>query len=136
MVKGKRSARSLPTGLAIGVGVSVTVTLMLSAIVAKLVDGGQASEGMIGYFALGINFLAVFAGSVVAATKTGAQRFAVCGALAGIYLAIGLALTALAFDAEYHGIIKTAAVIVASGTVAALLGKKKGRGRQKKHFRK
>lgn len=136
MVKGRRNALSIPVGLALGIGISVVVTLALSAVVAKLVDSGKASEGAIGYFALGIVFTAVFAGSVVTAAKTDAPRFAVCGALAGVYLAIGLGLTALVFDGAYHGVIKTAAVIAVSGSAAALIGRKKGRGAKRKRIRK
>ena len=107
---------------------SMAITLLGIGICAWLISAETIKPAAGEYCIIAILLLASFAGAKLAIAKNGENRLAT-GILAGTtYYATLLAVTALLFDGQYHGVGYTA-LIVFSGTVAAVITGKRGQNR-------
>lgn len=121
-------ATSLPAGLAIGAGCSLAATLILTALLAKLVESETLPVERVGYGIMVLLIVSAFAGAMVAFGRIKRQRVLVCIASGGIYFAMLLSVTALFFGGQYSGVGTTALLVLAGSGTAALLGLRQGRG--------
>lgn len=124
--------RFVSTALLFGVSTELAISLLAAAIIATLVLGGRVSEEKMQYFAVAIQFLATFAGALIAG-KTLQNRFAMtCGITAAIYCLLLIGTGILIFDCALES-VWTGIVSVAAGAVAAcVLCLKQPSGRRKK----
>ena len=120
-------ATSLPAGLAIGAVCSLAATLILTAILAKLVEAETLPAEKVGY---GIMVLLVssFAGAMISFGRIKRQRMLVCIVSGVIYFAMLMSMTALFFGGQYSAVGTTALLVLAGSGAAALLGLRQGRG--------
>lgn len=126
-------AASIPGGLALGAGVSVAVTLVLSAIIAKLVQMEALRQDKIGYAVMVLLITASSLGAAIAQGKVKHQRVLVCMLSGLIYYVILICITALFFGGQYTGFGVTGLLILGgAGTTALLSGRRKGRGGKRK----
>jgi len=126
-------AASMPGGLALGAGVSVAVTLVLSAIIAKLVQMEALRQDQIGYAVMVLLITASSLGAAIAQGKVKHQRVLVCMLSGLIYYVILICITALFFGGQYTGFGVTGLLILGgAGTTALLSGRRKGRGGKRK----
>lgn len=126
-------AASMPGGLALGAGVSVAVTLVLSAIIAKLVQMEVLRQDQIGYAVMVLLITASSLGAAIAQGKVKHQRVLVCMLSGLIYYVILICITALFFGGQYTGFGVTGLLILGgAGTTALLSGRRKGRGGKRK----
>ena len=126
-------AASMPGGLALGAGVSVGVTLVLSAIIAKLVQMEVLRQDQIGYAVMVLLITASSLGAAIAQGKVKHQRVLVCMLSGLIYYVILICITALFFGGQYTGFGVTGLLILGgAGTTALLSGRRKGRGGKRK----
>lgn len=115
-------AASMPAGLLQGALVSIAVTLSIAAILAKLLDSEKIGWENIGYGIVFLLLAASFLGAIAAYRKIKRQRILVCAASGVIYFGVLLAVTALFFGGQYHGILVTFVLIFAGSVTAGLLG--------------
>ena len=144
---------SIPGGLALSTAVSLGVTLILSAVVAKMVDAELMGEGAIGYGSLATLLTAsisgaigygalitlltsAIAGAAFAATKIKRQRMLVCFLSGLVYYITLLGITALFFGGQYQGMGITALVIAGGCGTVILMGMKQGKGKEIRHRKK
>jgi len=126
-------AASIPGGLALGAGVSVAVTLVLSAIIAKLVQTEALQQDQIGYAVMILLITASCLGAAVAQGRVKHQRVLVCMLSGLIYYVILICITALFFGGQYTGFGVTGLLISGgAGTTALLCGRRKRRGGKRK----
>ena len=71
-------ATSLPAGLAIGATCSLAATLILTAILAKLVESETLPVEKIGYGIMALLIVSSFAGAMIAFGRIKRQRMLVC----------------------------------------------------------
>lgn len=128
-------AMSMPVGLALGGTVSLIVTLIMSAIIAKLVDGEVIAENAIGYGALFTLLSAAMAGAFCSSRKIKRQRLLVCLLSGLIYYITLLSITAIFFGGQYKGMGVTALVIAGGCGAVILMGMRQGKVKGKA-FRK
>ena len=108
-------ATSLPVGLAIGATCSLAATLILTAILAKLVEAETLPVEKIGYGIMALLIVSSFAGAMIAFGRIKRQRMLV-------------SVTALFFGGQYSAVGTTALLVLAGSGTAALLGLRQGRG--------
>ncbi len=125
--KTKRSANSLPGGIAMGVGVCMVVTLGLAAAFAMLIHKQTIGESGAGYGVLGILMLSSFTGAGFAAWLVKSKRMILCTLTSAGYFLSLLCVTALFFGGQYQGVGATALVIFGGGWIAALTFSGQGR---------
>ena len=128
-------AMSMPGGLALGALFSVGATLVLTAVLAKLVEGETIPQEKIGYGIMAILVLSAFTGSMAAFGRIKRQRLLVCGLSGAIYFAVLMSMTALFFGGQYSAVGTTALLILLGSAAAALLGLKQGRGVKRKKIK-
>ncbi|MEE1327987.1 MAG: TIGR04086 family membrane protein [Oscillospiraceae bacterium] len=124
------TAMSMPAGLAVGGVWSLAITIVLSALIAKLIDGGAVAQGSIGYFVISILLIASITGALQSFRKIKRRRMLVCLISGLIYFCVLLTITALCFGGQYQGIGVTALVVLCGSCCAGLMGlreKKQGR---------
>lgn len=129
-------AMSIPGGLALSAAVSLGVTLILSAVVAKMVDAELMGEGAIGYGSLVTLLTASISGAAFAAMKIKRQRLMVCLLSGLVYYITLLGITALFFGGQYQGMGITALVIAGGCGTVILMGMKQGKGKEIRHRKK
>ena len=127
---------SIPGGLALSAAVSLGVTLILSAVVAKMVDAELMGEGAIGYGSLVTLLTASISGAAFAAMKIKRQRLMVCLLSGLVYYITLLGITALFFGGQYQGMGITALVIAGGCGTVILMGMKQGKGKEIRHRKK
>ncbi|MBQ3503107.1 MAG: TIGR04086 family membrane protein [Oscillospiraceae bacterium] len=126
-------AASMPGGLALGAGISVAVTIILSAVIAKLVQTEALQQDQIGYAVMVLLITASSLGAAIAQGKVKHQRVLVCMLSGLIYYVILICITALFFGGQYTGFGVTGLLILGgAGTTALLSGRRKGRGGKRK----
>jgi len=126
-------AASMPGGLTLGAGVSVAVTLMLSAVIAKLVQAETLRQDQIGYAVMVLLLTASCLGAAIAQGRVKHQRVLVCMLTGLIYFLILICITALFFGGQYTGFGVTGLLILGgAGTAALMSGCRKGRGAKTK----
>lgn len=119
---------SLVSGLVFGASVSAALTLLGTALCAAMVSAETIPEQASGYSALAILFLAALGGAATGAGKAKNKRLYVCLAVAGIYMMLLLAMTAVFFEGQYSGVGVTVLVLLSASIVAAMIGQ----GREKR----
>ena len=117
-------ATSLPAGLAIGAVCSLAATLILTAILAKLVEAVEK----VGYGIMVLLIVSSFAGAMISFGRIKRQRMLVCIVSGVIYFAMLMSMTALFFGGQYSALGTTALLVLAGSGAAALLGLRQGRG--------
>lgn len=121
-------AMSLPAGLAVGAAGSLAMTIILTAVLAKLVEAETMPVENIGYGIMALLVISSFAGAMIAFGRIKRQRLMVCGVSGVIYFAVLMSITALFFGGQYSAVGVTALMVLAGSAVAALLGLRQGRG--------
>lgn len=124
------TAMSMPAGLAVGGVWSLAITIGLSAVIAKLIDGGAVAQGSIGYFVISILLIASITGALQSFRKIKRRRMLVCLISGLIYFCVLLSITALCFGGQYQGVSATGLVVLCGSCCAGLMGlreKKQGR---------
>ena len=128
-------AMSIPGGLAVGILFSMAVTLVLTAVLAKLVETETVPQEKIGYGVMVILVLSAFIGAMTAFSRIKRQRLMVCGLSGVIYFGVLMSITALFFGGQYSAVGVTALLILLGSAAAALLGLKQGRGGSRKKIK-
>lgn len=90
-------ATSLPAGLAIGAVCSLAATLVLTAILAKLVEAETLPVEKVGYGIMVLLIVSSFAGAMISFGRIKRQRMLVCIVSGVIYFAMLMSMTALFF---------------------------------------
>ena len=132
-------ATSLPAGLAIGAVCSLAATLVLTAILAKLVEAETLPVEKVGYGIMVLLIVSSFAGAMISFGRIKRQRMLVCIVSGVIYFAILMSITALFFGGQYSAVGTTALLVLAGSGApesivsdealrSALLGLRQGRG--------
>ena len=117
-------AMSLPAGIAVGVCVSLGMTLAGAVLLGVLMDGETLQMNSVGYGSMVILLVSSMTGPLVAKSLIKHRALLVCMASgAGYYLTL-LAMTALFFGGQYHGMGVTALVVLAGTGCTMLLGLK------------
>ena len=124
---------SIPGGLAVGVTVGLIVTVLLSSLVAKLLQTGVLAQNQTGYAVMGLLLAASFAGAAVAQGRVKHSRRMICMLSGGIYYLSLLAITALFFGGQYTAMGVTALVVLAGCGTAALMCVQQGSGGKAMH---
>ncbi|MDD5864063.1 MAG: TIGR04086 family membrane protein [Firmicutes bacterium] len=128
-------AMSIPGGLAVGALFSIGATLLLTAVLAKLVEGETVQQENIGYGVMVILTVSAFTGALVSFGRIKRQRLLVCGLSGLLYFVILMSMTALFFGGQYSSVGVTALLILLGSAVAALLGLKQGGGGRRKKIK-
>ena len=126
---------SVPGGVAVSGAVSMGLTLLISLLLAKMLDTEKMTWEQAGYWIMAMLFAASFAGAKAGIRAIRRQRLAVSLMSGGLYWGLLLCITALFFGGNYGAVPETAAVITAGSCCAAMVSlpqKGKGRGRRKK----
>lgn len=121
-------ASSLWAGLAFGGAVSTGITLVITAVLAKLLDLEKLQWENIGYGILIMIITSSFMGAIVAFGKIKRQRMVVCMLSGVVYLGIMLTVTALFFGGQFEAVGVTVLLIAAGCGSAGLLGLREKRG--------
>ena len=119
-VSGK--AASMPAGLALGGAVSLGLTLVLSGVLAKLVETQMLAEENIGYGVMVVLLVCSMLGAMVSSGRIKRQRLLVCALSGVVYLLILLSITALFFGGQYEAVGVTALLVLGGSMVTAFLG--------------
>ena len=128
-------AMSIPAGLAVGGICSLSMTLLLTAVLAKLIETEAVGEENIGYGVMVILVLSAFIGALAAFGRVKRQRMLVCGASGLVYFGILMSMTALFFGGQYSSVGLTALLVILGCMAAGLLGLWQGRGGKRKKIK-
>lgn len=124
------TAMSMPAGLAIGGIWSLVITIVMSAVIAKLIEGEAVGQGSVGYFVISILLIGSITGALMSFGRIKRRRMVVCLISGLIYYCILLSITALCFGGQYQGMGVTGLVVLGGSCCAGLMGmheKKQGR---------
>lgn len=130
------TAVSIPRGLLIGNTISIALTVLLAGILAKLVSAEKLGWEQIGYGIMVLLFVSSATGTIAAVKAIKRQRLAVCLLVGVIYWLTLMAITALFFGGQYHGVAATGATILAGCGTVCLLGIRQKRGAEHKRGRR
>ena len=121
---------SVPGGLALSGSISLSITLLLSALLAKLLDSQQLTWEQAGYWIMAMLFAAAFTGAKSAIVTVKRPRLAVSAMSGALYWGLLLCITALFFGGNFNAVPETALIIIAGSGCAAMvsLPQKKRRG--------
>lgn len=114
-------AFSLPLGICLGIVISILVALIGTAGITYLVIGEKITEGNLGYYLLATLFLSAIAGAWTAANQTKRLRLQVCLLEGAGYFLSLLAVTALFFGGQYHGVLASGLTILVGCLLTAIL---------------
>lgn len=128
-------AASMPAGLLAGGICSLTGTLVLSAVLAKLVDIEKVPQDKIGYGIMVLLLVCAFLGANIACGRIKRQYLVVSAISAGIYFLILICITALFFGGQYSGIGVTAILVLCGSVLAAFARSGKGERRKRRKIR-
>ena len=128
-------ASSMPAGLLTGGICALAGTLVLSAVLAKLVDMETIPQNKIGYGIMLLLLACAFLGANVACGKIKRQYLMVSVISAGIYFVVLLCITALFFGGQYSGVGVTAILVLGGSLLAAFARSGKGEGRKRRKTR-
>lgn len=137
--KATERASSLLTGLIMGAAVSTGITLMITALLAILLDREVISWEKIGYAILIMIMLSAFMGGVTAYNRIRRQRVLISLMAGLIYWGVLLSVTALFFGGQYEAVGVTALLVAGGSLCSAMVGIGKGGGeagrRKRKRYR-
>ena len=117
-------AMSLPLGIGLGVMISVIVTLLGTVVLTYLISRESVTQEGIGLGCGIILVIASFLGDICACAGIKRRWLMVCAVCSAGYYLVLLAVTALFFGGQYHGILTGAILILIGSAVAALAGMK------------
>lgn len=127
---------SVPGGLALSGSISLSITLLLSALLAKLLDSQRLSWEQAGYWIMAMLFVAAFTGAKSAIATIKRPRLAVSAMSGVLYWGLLLCITALFFGGNFNAVPETALIIIAGSGCAAMVSlpqkKRRGPGRRKR----
>lgn len=129
-------AKSMAVGLALGTAASLAVTVLGAAVTANMILSEKIATEAVGYAALFILLIAAVVGALVSKALIKRRRMLVCIGAGGIYYLSLLAITAVFFGGQYHGMGVTALVVFGGCGAVSLLGlrgEKKGKFSRKKY---
>lgn len=119
-------AMGMPLGTVIGGSVGFLITLILSAVLAWMLQGEYMSVDHIGYGSMAVLLVSSAAGAFAAQRLVKHRKLPVCLVSGAVYYAMLLATTALFFGGQYQGMGVTLAVVAAgAGSIGLLVTKKK-----------
>lgn len=124
-------ASSISAGLMWGIAASASIMLLLAAAMAIVIETGNMSWESVGYGIMAILFVSSFAGAKVAYNKIKRQYLMVSVMFATVYIGVLLAITALFFGGQYHGVGVTTILVFGGSVTSALLrggDRKRGNG--------
>lgn len=123
---------SVPGGLVLSGAISMGITLLISLLLAKLLDSQKLGWEQTGYWIMVMLFAAAFAGGKVGIAAIKRQRLAVSAMCGLLYWGLLLCMTALFFGGNFNAVPETALIIIAGSGCAAMvsLPQKQGRGRK------
>jgi hypothetical protein len=123
---------SVQRGVALSGAVSLVITMLMSVLLAKLLDCQRLNWEQAGYWIMAMLFAAAFAGGKVGIAAIRRQRLAVSAMCGLLYWGLLLCMTALFFGGNFNAVPETALIIIAGSGCAAMvsLPQKKGRGRK------
>lgn len=132
---GAASAGGVPRAVALGTGLAVLISLVLTALAAAAVSRQWIPENGAAYAAVLILIGGSCGGAWTAGRMEPRCRLPAALGAAGGYFVVLLALGALFYRGQFHGILVTAALIVGSAGATGLLGLRQGKGRKRKYKR-
>lgn len=112
---------SVQGGLILSGSTSLGITLLLSALLAKLLDSQRLSWEQAGYWIMVMLFTAAFAGAKAAIAAIKRQRLAVSAMSGVLYWGLLLCITALFFGGNFDAVPETALIIIAGSGCAAMV---------------
>lgn len=134
--KNKGKTMSVPGGLALSGAISLGITLLLSLLLAKLLDSQKIIWEQAGYWIMGMLFVSAFAGAKAANGVIRRQRLVITLMSGALYWGLLLCLTALFFGGNFDAVPETALVIIAGSGCAAMVSlpqkKRRGPGKRKR----
>lgn len=123
-------AATIPVGLLTGGAAALASTLVLTAVLAKLMDGEILRSENIGYGVMVLLLISSFLGSAVACRRV-KRQYLVTAALSGtVYVLLLLSITALFFGGQYSAVGVTALLVFCGSMLAAMLFSRDGKGRK------
>ena len=130
------TAVSMPKGLLIGNAISTALTVLMAGILAKMVSTEKMEWEQIGYGIMVLLFVSSATGTIAALKAIKRQHLTVCLLAGVIYWLTLMAITALFFGVQYHGVAATGATILAGCGTVGLLGIRQKRGADRKRGRR
>lgn len=120
-IRGTGKASSMYEGLLTGGVISLSLTVLLTGLLAKLVEMEKIPLEKVGYGIMIVLLTASYAAAVTAAGKVKRRILLVSMASGAVYLGELLVITALFFGGQYQAVGVTAALILSGSTAAALI---------------
>lgn len=114
---------------------SLLLTMILSAILAKMVETEALAQRNIGYGVMILLLISSFLGAAAAQGRVKHQRLLVCILSGCVYFLLLLGITALFFGGQYSGMGVTALLVFGGAGTAALLCTRQGKGSHKRKLR-
>lgn len=121
-------AKAMPVGLAMGLGGSLTCTILMSAVLATLINKEAIPLEAAGYGSVVTLLLSAALGAWISAAAVKRQWLAMCLSTAALYYVSLLCLTALFFGGQFEGMGVTALMVLCGAAIVILLGLKGERG--------
>lgn len=118
-------AVSMPAGIAIGIGVSLGMTLAGALLLGLLIDREAVGMNSVGYGSMIILLVSSILGALVSKSLIKHRSLLVCMVSGAGYFLSLLAMTALFFGGQYHGVGVTLALVLAGAGTAVLLSTKR-----------
>lgn len=123
-------AATIPIGLLTGGIAALVSTFVLTAVLAKLMEGEILPEENIGYGVMIMLLVSAFLGSATACKRV-KRQFLMTAALSGLcYTALLLSITALFFGGQYSGLGVTVLLVCCGSLLAAMVFSRGGKGRK------
>lgn len=129
--KGIAMGGDIASALAVSVLASMATTIILTGILAFMINSERITENAIGYGGMGILLAASFAGAIVAEKEANGNPLLASLFSGGIYFLVLIGITALFFEGSYKGVWVNALMILGGCGLAVILGKpsrRRGKG--------
>lgn len=120
-IKSSGRTTSVPMGIAVGLTGSITLLLLLSAIIAWIIDKGILDCQNIGYAVMIMLLVTSVMGSAISYGKIKRRKLMVCIISGVSYFIFLLLITALFFGAQYTAVGETALLILCGSMIFALV---------------
>lgn len=133
MKTSKKRTRPIITNLLWGLLIGIIISIVFSGIVGLFVLNDGVAEENTKYFAMVIQFIAAFVGSVFVGKRVGQKYAIVCGCSAAIYCLVLVASTIMFFDGAFQSVGMGVGMCAAGYVVACamcMMNKRKGHRRK------
>lgn len=114
-------AVSIPVGLTISVLFNLIATIILSAVIACMLNQEKITWNQSGYMIMIMLFLASFCGAKIASNTIKHQRTIISFMSGLLYWGLLLCITALFFGGQFGAVMETALIICAGSVSASLI---------------